>query len=407
MSRKNEIKAEFSIAEARQLVRDLFQPKPWIYWTDFLTSLAFGMGAFLALRRFPWTELAIPARLPLLLGTYLAAVIAFYRASLFTHELTHLRHDSFRTFRVVWNLLYGIPFLVPSFLYHTHVDHHARRQYGTAGDGEYLPLASGPRWKIFWYLAESFVVQLIAVVRFAVAPAGWILPSVRRWLARHASSMVIDPTYVRPIPTAQELKLWRLQEALCFLWIVGVAAVIVAGWVPFGFLLTAYAVSVGAMLLNSVRTLGAHRYRSSGEPMTFVEQLLDSVNYPRHPILSAVWAPVGLRFHALHHLFPSMPYHNLALAHQRLMEGLPTDSLYRQTVSDGLRQTIGQLWSEAGKKPSTSIAASRIRAGRADRQFADNWELTGIMNEQRNKGEQQPGNSAADRRSQPFNSPTA
>ena len=30
-------------------------------------------------------------------------------------------------------------------------------------------------------------------------------------------------------------------------------------------------------------------------------------------------APVGCKLHALHHLFPSLPYHALSTAHQRLM----------------------------------------------------------------------------------------
>jgi fatty acid desaturase len=292
----------------------------------------------------------------MIVGLYVLTVLAFYRASLFTHELTHLKQDSFRAFRIVWNLLYGIPFLVPSFLYHTHVDHHARRQYGTAHDGEYLPLAAGPRWKILWYLSESFVVPLVAVARFLIAPVTWFSPRLHTWLARHASSMVIDPAYVRPLPTRQEMKIWRLQETACWAFVTTVAVLLTLRIIPLGFLFTAYAVSVGVMLLNSVRTLGAHRYRSNGETMTFVEQLLDSVNYPQSAWIGELWAPVGLRFHALHHLFPSMPYHNLAKAHRRLMQELPANSPYRDTVSHSLWKTIFQLWREAGQAGQHSTA---------------------------------------------------
>jgi fatty acid desaturase len=63
---------------------------------------------------------------------------------------------------------------------------------------------------------------------------------------------------------------------------------------------------------------------------------------------------VGLRYHALHHLFPSLPYHNLGRAHQRLMAELPTDSPYRLTNSDSLRQSFLRLW-------RASLAASRER----------------------------------------------
>ncbi len=33
--------------------------------------------------------------------------------------------------------------------------------------------------------------------------------------------------------------------------------------------------------------------------------------FPAICSLPALWAPVGLRYHATHHLFMSMPYHNL------------------------------------------------------------------------------------------------
>ena len=33
---------EFSLAEARAIVRDQFQPKAWIYWTDFLVTIFAG-----------------------------------------------------------------------------------------------------------------------------------------------------------------------------------------------------------------------------------------------------------------------------------------------------------------------------------------------------------------------------
>jgi fatty acid desaturase len=172
--------------------------------------------------------------------------------------------------------------------------------------------------------------------------------------------MVMDPTYIRPLPSRKVLRIFRLQEALCFLWTVGVATVIFAGIIPLGFLPTAYLVSVCILFLNALRTLGAHRYTNVGGEVTFVDQLLDSINYPRHPFLSALWAPVGLRFHALHHLFPSLPYHNLAKAHERLMTGLPADSPYRRTVSPSLTTSLVELWRKS--RESASQVKSNRRA---------------------------------------------
>jgi len=124
--------SEFSIFEARSIVRDLFEPKPWIYWCDFLGSLIVGGICWGISRRLPF-RLSPEAGVPLFLALFGVACILYYRATLFTHELTHLKRDSFRNFRIAWNLLCGIPFLMPSFLYHTHVDHHARRHLSVPG----------------------------------------------------------------------------------------------------------------------------------------------------------------------------------------------------------------------------------------------------------------------------------
>ncbi|HTU26907.1 MAG TPA: fatty acid desaturase [Pirellulales bacterium] len=358
--------ATLSIAKTRAIVKDLFAPRASIYWADFLTSMVVGSAAYFLVRRTArvWPEHAI------LLSTfcYAVSVILYYRAALFIHELAHLRDKTFLAFRIVWNLLCGIPFLMPSFLYYSHVDHHTRKHYGTHDDGEYLPLATTGPGKIVVYLIQPLLIPLLAVVRFlALAPLGWMVPPLRRWLHQHASSLVMDPTHVRPLPSRKALRIFRLQETCCFLLSLATAVMLVRGRMPIGFLIQAYATSVGILYLNHIRTLGAHRYINAGGEMTFVDQLLDSVNYPNSRLLGEIAMPVGLRFHALHHLFPSLPYHNLAKAHKRLMAELPPDSPYRATVSPSLGAALGELWRRsrnvarhgnrpAGKTPDTEPA---------------------------------------------------
>jgi len=88
--------------------------------------------------------------------------------------------------------------------------------------------------------------------------------------------------------------------------------------------------------INQVRTLAAHRYENGGAgSMTHLAQLLDTHTFPRG-ILPNVWAPLGLRYHALHHLAPRLPYHAMRQAHSRLMERLPSGSPYHRTVRPGL-----------------------------------------------------------------------
>jgi fatty acid desaturase len=101
-------------------------------------------------------------------------------------------------------------------------------------------------------------------------------------------------------------------------------------------------------LLNSLRTLAAHSYRNPGDRiMEFAEQYLDSVNVPGNRLFTTLWAPVGLRYHATHHLFPALPYHALGEAHRRLVRELPDNTLYLQTLRNSLWDALRRLWREA------------------------------------------------------------
>lgn len=336
---------DFSVKEARQIVADLFEPKPWIYWTDFLLSMGFGFLCYRMVLGPRFEFLPVWAKVI----AFFASCILFYRAALFIHEVTHFRTGTFKWFRIVWNTLCGIPLLIPTFLYYTHMAHHVRKHYGTLDDGEYLPLSTGPRRNIVLFVSECFVAPLLVIGRFMLlTPIAWISPRVRRLVQQRLSSMVIDPRYVRPLPTTKEIGVWRLQEAACCLFTWLIAGLIYYSVLPITVVIQAYLTGVTVLFMNNIRTLGAHRYLYDGREVTFVEQLVDSVNYPNQPLMSEIWAPVGLRFHALHHLFASLPYHNLGIAHRRLMRELPPDSPYRLTESPSLFQAIRELWQRAG-----------------------------------------------------------
>jgi fatty acid desaturase len=355
---------EFSLAEARRIVGDLFNPNPVVYWVDFLLTIGVGHFCFSAVRNIPYwmSGFSHPPWLEWGLRGLCFAVscLLYYRAAMFIHELVHLRSGTFTGFRIAWNLLCGIPFLMPSFVYYTHLDHHRRKHFGTEQDGEYLPLGSRSPWHIILYLAQSFVIPPLAVFRFFIlTPLTWISPAVRRWVHQRASSMVIDPWYIRPHPTPGMLRLIRVQELLCFLFCLGVAIVpplFLDRW-PIPFLIQAYLTGVTIVMINAVRTLGAHRYYNNGQEMTFLDQVLDSVNYPHRPLVSELWGPTGTRYHALHHLFPSLPYHAMGQAHRRLMARLPADSPYRATEEGCLWNGLADLWKRASRSNSPSRPA--------------------------------------------------
>jgi fatty acid desaturase len=239
--------------------------------------------------------------------------------------------------------------LVPSFLYASHRDHHARRAYGTVKDGEYRPWGCpGNRIGIVVFASASLLALPAGALRFGVlGPLSWFSPRVREWVAVNASSLVVDLRYRRDPPSRQETRGWRVQEAGVFTYLLAIIAALVAGLINAELLVQLYLISAAGLFLNSVRTLVAHRYRSAGHPLTTTQQLLDSLNYPRRSWLIPLWAPVGLRFHAMHHLFPGIPYHNLAAAHERVMGMLPEGSPYHRTAGYGLAASLSELWRSA------------------------------------------------------------
>lgn len=344
-------KSAFSIGLAKSLVKDLSRPSPFIYWGDFLATILTGHVTFqLLLRSGELTGLSGGWLWAVRVGLFSITAVLYMRASMFIHELVHLPKVGYRGFRIAWNILCGIPFLIPSFMYYPHVDHHRRQHYATEHDGEYLELShKHPLW-IVAFIAVAFLVPIAAWIRFGIlTPLCWVFPKLQDWVERHASSMIIDIFYLRSDYGASAKRVMRMQEVACFLWcmVLIFRAPIASGQLVDQFLVQAYCISVALIMLNNVRTLGAHRWMGEGSQLTFEEQLLDSVNYPHRPWITELWGPVGTRYHALHHLFPSLPYHNLGIAHRRLAAGLPSDSMYHDTTRVTLSGAIVELWNRA------------------------------------------------------------
>ena len=123
---------------------------------------------------------------------FFASCLLFYRSAMFIHKLAHQAGNQLVGFRIFWNLLCGIPFLIPSFVYYIHIDHHRRKHFGTRHDGEYLPLADQAPWHMVSYMALSILVPLVAVVHFVLlSPIAWCSPRARHWIHQHMSSIYV------------------------------------------------------------------------------------------------------------------------------------------------------------------------------------------------------------------------
>lgn len=321
---------------AAEVTRDLSTARPGIYWPDMLLSAAIGYAALAGAILIDNTLLAV--------ASGVLASLALYRALLFIHELTHIHRNALPGFRLAWNLLVGIPLLTPSFMYEqVHTLHHARTRYGTAEDPEYLPLALMKPWTLPLFILIAALAPPALLLRSAVlVPLGAAIPPLRRMVWERFSALSINPAFRRRPPEGEFARQVFWQEVGASAWALAVvlASVFWIGWRP---LAIALVVLSGTAVLNQLRTLVAHLWENDGEPMTVTAQFLDSVNVPPPGPLAGLWAPVGLRYHALHHLIPSVPYHALDEAHRRLRASLGVGSTYDRASYPGLFGLIGRI----------------------------------------------------------------
>ncbi|MCB1204928.1 MAG: fatty acid desaturase [Verrucomicrobiae bacterium] len=325
-------------SEAFRIVNDLNRPNPTIYWTDFLCSLfvAFGAATLYLEGAFPvWARLVL----------YFVSVGGLYRVGTFNHEVAHLPRGTVRGFKTAWNLLAGIPMLTPSFLYVCHLEHHRVRRYGTSGDGEYLPLAHDTGKGHACFFLQVLFLPFLVVLRFALlGPLSFLHPSLRRWTIERASSLAIHwhPDSRRRLSAGDPTGWWAVLDLACSarVWMMLLAPTF--GWTEWSRLPLLYSLAVGVLVLNQLRTLAAHRFLSEGDRLDHDQQFLDSTN------ITGSWYseylfPLGLRYHALHHLLPSLPYHSLGKAHRRLLAALPPESPYRQNLFPSLLSVLREL----------------------------------------------------------------
>jgi len=322
-------------AHARALVRDLHKPKRSIYWTDLVLSALVG-----------WTAFGLAVALPLfsvpMLASSLVSALALYRGLCFLHELSHQNKRTLPGFEAAYNALIGFPLLMPSFLYiGVHQNHHKISVYGTKGDPEYLPFAKSC-FMTTVFAVQSFLIPLFLLLRFLiVTPLGFVFPRLQEFAIIHLSSLTMNVQYRRELTPDLEHKIRRDSVIMWFAWI-GLLSLAVAGLLPWRVFLIWLLIDGVVSFVNSLRTLGAHAYESDGEPLDRLGQLQDSLDHPGQ-FWTELWAPVGLRYHALHHYFPGVPYHSLPEAYRRLSGTLPLSESYVQMSRKSLPRSLASL----------------------------------------------------------------
>jgi fatty acid desaturase len=322
------------ISEARRAIRDaeddFFRVSPWRYWLDFLVSITaayLAAGIYLAAPVGSWPQfVAFPI-----------AAFWLYRMGSLIHEVCHLGAHEMPAFKAAWNLLGGVMTLTPSpFFTRHHRDHHSQRFYGTPEDPEYVAnvMTGGSPASITGYTLHVLAFPVLVFLRFLLVPLTFVHPWVREWTLRKASSLTLNRRYERKLTPADRRAILAV-EIPCFLRAALIPGLVLAGLNPWSRILLLYALAVATVLLNQLRQLADHHFEGDGSRVDMEAHILDSCNFTTNDPLTLLLFPFSIRYHALHHLFPSMPYHNLKRAHEHLTAVLPADSPYHSLARPG------------------------------------------------------------------------
>jgi fatty acid desaturase len=315
------------IGEARALMRDAdedyFRVRPSRYWLDFGLSLALAYG-------FGTLFLMAPLGSWLQWLAYPLTVFWVYRLGSLIHEVCHLQHGEMRLFKVTWNVVVGVITLAPSpFFTRHHRDHHSRRFYGRRDDPEYIVnVFHRADWlSLAGYTLLIAAFPLLVFLRFLLAPLTFLTPGLRRWVLRRASALTMNVRYERKLNDFDRRAITSI-ELLCWLRATAMIAAVVIGATHWTRLPLMYSVALGVLLLNQLRLLADHHFESRGRLLDVGDHIMDSCNHTGRDFMTWLLFPFAIRYHALHHLFPSLPYHNLASAHGFLSAHLPPLSPY-------------------------------------------------------------------------------
>jgi fatty acid desaturase len=276
-----------------------------------------------------------------------------FRSFVFVHETFHSR-KRLPGFAFAYNLLFGCLHKLPLYFYYPHRDHHSARTYGTLEDPEYDTVSDRPAPTLLLGFVQMVLFPVFLTLRFGFVPA--FLPFIgergRGWVFRHTSTLMMNLRYQRAAPSPEEKRDWYTQDAGCFAYNTLFFALMIAQVLPWKLFWVWFVVNWGAFTLNYYRVLVSHSYLSGFRPTSQKQQILDSWTIVGPALLNEWWCPVGLRYHALHHMSPSIPYHNMGKAHRRLLEILPADHPYRYTLQRNYLAGVSRIIKYANERSS-------------------------------------------------------
>ncbi len=309
-------------------LKPFFVIKPVLFYFDLIVT---GLIAWTSLIALQFEFVPLTVKIILIVVSY----SAFYRGLAFIHEAVHF-NKKVKGFRLLYNLLFGFPCRVPFFIHDPHRYHHLPHTFGTAEDPEYAYLkGSGARTLMKPFLV-GILSPILLIFRFGLLPlASWAFPhGWKMALYQHASTIVVNPRYKRPLPSADEYQQAYREELFCSLYFVFFCVLFAANILKPEILLAWFLITVAGSFVNIWRARISHRYDNPGQALSPLAQLRDSITV-ENKLFAFLWAPAGMQYHSLHHLAPQIPYHNLKAAHESLRKQLDSQHPYSQTVVTG------------------------------------------------------------------------
>jgi fatty acid desaturase len=326
-----------SFAELKSLVQDLHGINARRVYSELLIIAIVSWGCYFAL------FFHIPMNIKVIL--FFISAIAFYRGLSFIHEVSHFDRI-LPKFKLIYNTLFGVPYRVPSYSLTTHNFHHGIKTFGSIQDPEYEKWTERKKIFLLRPFILSFIYPLALTTRFVLIPLlfPFMNKKLQRSIHQKISSFVMNLKYLRPY-SEEDFQEMKIQDISCAIYFLAFTTLTLY----FGVFKLAYGIWYAQItfisLMNTYRALVAHRYqvhRADPEWSAREMQVNDSVTI-EGSFLTEIWAPIGLRYHSTHHMFPSIPYYNLGKAHRRIKTAISKDHPYSKTIEPNFITALSKL----------------------------------------------------------------
>lgn len=291
-------------------------------WLDFLLNLVFSWPLFLY--SFNTSNLYL----------FIVSMYFLYRGAMLIHEVSHIA-KKIPGYRLAYNVFFGWPLSFPAYIFDHHLFHHGKSTYGTEKDPEYKYIESFGLKTLIKPILSSIFLPFFQLIRFGILPIVLIfLPeTIKLFIYKKASTLVFDTSYERIARNKEkELKMMMQNDLASAAYKVIILVLILKSILPVGILIYYYIGFFFCSSLNMYRALFNHLYlNKENKKLSRTEHLLDTTTIESGVLTNLIFVN-GLNFHTIHHLFPEIPYYRLKDAHKKLIQNLPKDHVYNETV---------------------------------------------------------------------------